>query len=171
MKNRIEQKWTSNTAWSNRLLDSISNGCPSSIFSNKYWFRFKFAQLNLTLLFTDIEQTKKELGGLEELARQLFLEVVDLNNSNNGSALFKSIRKPPPAQYRSVNSLFNSLNIPVQEILCNFRVIITQVLGDLQFSFYHRWFDVIFLVSALSSIGFLYLAHQQKPGTEKTNYF
>ena len=54
--------------------------------------------------------------------------------------------------------LLMRMNMPAQ-----YRLIITEVLGDLQFNFYHRWFDVIFLVSALSSIGFLYVAHNQSP--------
>jgi len=58
--------------------------------------------------------------------------------------------------------LLMRMNVPAQ-----YRVIITEVLGDLQFSFYHRWFDVIFLVSALSSIVFMYIAHQQKQIAER----
>jgi len=54
--------------------------------------------------------------------------------------------------------LLMRMNMPAQ-----YRVIITEVLGELQFNFYHRWFDVIFLISALSSIVFLYLAHSQIP--------
>lgn len=54
--------------------------------------------------------------------------------------------------------LLMRMNMPA-----SYREIITQVLGELQFRFYHRWFDVIFLISALSSIGFMYLAHKQAP--------
>lgn len=54
--------------------------------------------------------------------------------------------------------LLMRMNMPPE-----YRSIITEVLGDLQFNFYHRWFDVIFLISALSSIGFLYMAHKQSP--------
>ena len=59
--------------------------------------------------------------------------------------------------------LLMRMNMPVE-----YREIVTIVLGDLEFSFYHRWFDVIFLVSALSSIGFLYLAHKQSPEKDVT---
>ena len=48
------------------------------------------------------------------------------------------------------------MNMPVQ-----YRTIITEVLGDLQFNFYHRWFDVTFLVAALITIGILALVHKR----------
>ncbi|KAA0193486.1 hypothetical protein HAZT_HAZT000315 [Hyalella azteca] len=50
------------------------------------------------------------------------------------------------------------MNMPLE-----YRTIITQVLGDLQFHFYHRWFDVIFLVSAVTTIIILYMTHSHLP--------
>jgi len=50
------------------------------------------------------------------------------------------------------------MNMPLQ-----YRSMLTEVLGNLKFDFYHRWFDVIFLVSALTSIAALYLARKQTP--------
>jgi hypothetical protein len=44
----------------------------------------------------------------------------------------------------------------------SYRTIISDVLGKMEFSFYHRWFDIIFLISALASIGILALLHLRK---------
>lgn len=51
--------------------------------------------------------------------------------------------------------LLMRMNMPAE-----YRTIITEVLGGLHFNFYHRWFDVIFLVSALTTIVILYLLHK-----------
>ncbi|KAF9160666.1 Golgi pH regulator B [Actinomortierella ambigua] len=40
-----------------------------------------------------------------------------------------------------------------------YRSIISDALGQLEFNFYQRWFDVIFLISGLVSIVFLYFVH------------
>lgn len=41
-----------------------------------------------------------------------------------------------------------------------YRNIISNLLGSIEFNFYHRWFDVIFLVSGLASVVLLYFVHQ-----------
>ncbi|GAB5358225.1 hypothetical protein AAMO2058_000439800 [Amorphochlora amoebiformis] len=45
------------------------------------------------------------------------------------------------------------MNLPVQ-----YRRIITDVLGDLEFHFYYHWNDLIFIISALLTIGYLALS-------------
>ena len=47
----------------------------------------------------------------------------------------------------------------------SYRLIITDVLGKMEFHFYQRWFDVIFLVSGVASICFLALARLQSDET------
>lgn len=58
--------------------------------------------------------------------------------------------------------LLMRMNVPLE-----YRRIITQVLGDLQFQFYHKWFDLIFLFSALASIGVLWIVHKSNRINER----
>ncbi|CAB3400782.1 unnamed protein product [Caenorhabditis bovis] len=43
--------------------------------------------------------------------------------------------------------LLMRMNVPLE-----YRTILTRILGDLKFNFYHRWFDVIFLISAENTV-------------------
>eukprot|EP00298_Acanthocystis_sp_HF-20_P014879 c20938_g1_i1.p1 GENE.c20938_g1_i1~~c20938_g1_i1.p1 ORF type:complete len:327 (-),score=97.77 c20938_g1_i1:10-990(-) len=44
----------------------------------------------------------------------------------------------------------------------NYRQSISTILGPIQFDFYHRWFDVIFVISASLTIVSLYIQHKSK---------
>lgn len=65
--------------------------------------------------------------------------------------------------YCAASVLLMRMNMPPE-----YRVIITEVLGGLHFNFYHRWFDVIFLISALLTIVFFYLLH--KPQNNENDF-
>lgn len=87
-------------------------------------------------------------------------------SSNKSSHIIVLVMAQLMGMYFVSMVMLMRMNMPL-----DYRTIITQVLGDLQFHFYHRWFDVIFLVSAVSSICILYLAHQQVKSTEVDNYY
>ncbi|XP_067628085.1 Golgi pH regulator [Eurosta solidaginis] len=76
-------------------------------------------------------------------------------SSSKSSNIIVLIMAQIMGMYFCSSVLLMRMNLPAE-----YRVIITEVLGSLHFNFYHRWFDVIFLVSALSTILVLYLSHK-----------
>ena len=66
-----------------------------------------------------------------------------------------------PGTYFMSMVVLMRMNMPEE-----YRAIVTEVLGDLQFNFYHRWFDVMFLVAATCTMAVLYLAHKRDKGEQ-----
>lgn len=56
--------------------------------------------------------------------------------------------------YFIASILLMRMNVPLQ-----YRRIITSALGEVEFHFYHHWFDVIFILSAISTVALLYVNH------------
>ncbi len=56
------------------------------------------------------------------------------------------------------------MNLPVEH-----RQVLTTVLGDIQFLFYHRWFDAIFILSAFITI-FVFYIHRRGSAWTKASY-
>lgn len=77
-------------------------------------------------------------------------------SSSKSSNLIVLVLAQIMGMYFCSSVLLMRMNMPAE-----YRIIITQVLGSLHFNFYHRWFDVIFLVSALTTIVVLYISQKK----------
>ncbi|CAG8492687.1 9683_t:CDS:2, partial [Cetraspora pellucida] len=89
----------------------------------------------------NIGMLRQEVVGLENLSRQLFIDIDDLYQERFFRAVSNSVSR-------------NDIVLLLAQIMGMY------FLRSIEFSFYHRWFDVIFLVSGLASVVFLYFVHQ-----------
>lgn len=135
--------------------DAVTRGIEILI----HWFGFKDINMDLwaqhvSFFMVGVMVTTSVRGLLLNLAK--FFYAVSSSKSSNIIVLLLAQLM---GMYFCSSVLLMRMNVPA-----NYRKVITQVLGeDLQFKFYHRWFDVIFLCSSVVSIFFIYLAHKQAP--------
>lgn len=137
-------------------VDPVTRGIAIAVHYMGFTFDVKFWSQHISFLLVGIIVVTSIRGLLITLTK--FFYAISSSKSSNIIVLALA---QIMGMYFISSVVLMRMNMPQE-----YRVIITEVLGELQFSFYHRWFDVIFLVSALSSIGFLYLAHKQAPEQE-----
>uniref|UniRef100_A0A7N6AS70 G protein-coupled receptor 89B n=1 Tax=Anabas testudineus TaxID=64144 RepID=A0A7N6AS70_ANATE len=121
---------------------------------------WKIFMATINIVFDRVGKTDPVTRGIEITVNYLgiqfdFFYAISSSKSSNVIVL---VLAQIMGMYFVSSVLLMRMSMPLE-----YRSIVTEVLGELQFNFYHRWFDVIFLVSALSSILFLYLAHKQAP--------
>ncbi|XP_065730413.1 Golgi pH regulator A isoform X2 [Phocoena phocoena] len=151
-KERIEYSKTFKGKYFNFLGYFFSIYCVWKIFMVKFWSQHISFILVGIIIVTSIR-------GLLITLTKFFYAISSSKSSNVIVLLLAQIM----GMYFVSSVLLIRMSMPLE-----YRTIVTEVLGELQFNFYHRWFDVIFLVSALSSILFLYLAHKQAPEKHMT---
>ncbi|XP_062904437.1 Golgi pH regulator isoform X2 [Mobula hypostoma] len=133
--------------------DPVSRGIEITVNYLGIQFDVKFWSQHISFILVGIIIVTSIRGLLITLTK--FFYAISSSKSSNVIVL---VLAQIMGMYFVSSVLLMRMSMPLE-----YRTIVTEVLGELQFSFYHRWFDVIFLVSALSSIVFLYLAHKQAP--------
>ncbi|KAI6224298.1 hypothetical protein M3Y99_01413500 [Aphelenchoides fujianensis] len=134
-------------------VDPVTKGIEILVHHLGYEIDIRFWSQQISFLLVGIIAVTSIRGLLITIAK--FFNAISSRKSSN---LIVLILAHVMGMYFVSSVLLIRMNMPL-----NYRQIITEVLGDLQFKFYHRWFDVIFLISALASILFLYLAHKKTP--------
>ena len=133
--------------------DAITRGFEILIHWFGIQFDIEFWAQYISFFMVGVLVTTSVRGFLINLTK-IFYAVSSSGSSNIIVLLLAKLM----GMYFCSSVLLMRMNVPA-----NYRQVITEVLGDLQFKFYHRWFDVIFLCSSGFSIFFLYLAHKQAP--------
>eukprot|EP00123_Amoebidium_parasiticum_P001095 comp12099_c0_seq2/m.6833 comp12099_c0_seq2/g.6833 ORF comp12099_c0_seq2/g.6833 comp12099_c0_seq2/m.6833 type:complete len:153 (-) comp12099_c0_seq2:302-760(-) len=131
--------------------DPITQGCEIAVKWMGLQIDVKFWSQHISFLCVGLIILASIRGLLIQLTK--VFHAVASSNSSNVIVLFLA---QVMGTYFCAMVILMRMSMPLE-----YRVIITDVLGDMRFEFYHRWFDVIFLLSALSSIAFLYIAHQR----------
>jgi hypothetical protein len=90
--------------------------------------------------------------GLLLTMSKFFIWISSSKSSNIIVLFFSQIM----GMYFTAMVILMRMNMPAE-----YRAIISSVLGDLQFNFYHRWFDLMFLIAATLTMLLLYLAHKR----------
>ncbi|KAI6239356.1 Protein Y75B8A6 [Aphelenchoides fujianensis] len=134
-------------------VDPVTKGIEIFVHHLGYEIDIRFWSQQISFLLVGIIAITSIRGLLITIAK--FFNAISSRKSSN---LIVRILAHVMGMYFVSSVLLIRMNMPL-----NYRKILTEVLGDLQFKFYHKWFDVIFLISILASTLFLYLAHKKTP--------